>query len=225
MLGEGLIDKIIDAYTFLVFNYHPGDDILVFGFSRGAFTARAFVGFIRNLGIVARKHAGRIGEAVAFYHQHKAGGDPDAPALLRFRWETAEPICISTEEDAWRVKNCPGYAMGRSPVIRVRYLGVWDTVAALGIPNYLPLAAWVNQHEQYFDAELNRFVVSARHAVSVDEERRAFSPTPWPNFAQLNATLGYEPYAANAPYQQKWFPGDHGSVVGAATSVASRPER
>ena len=214
VLGEGLLDKIVDAYTFLVFNYHPGDDILVFGFSRGAFTARAFVGFIRNLGIVARKHAGRIGEAVALYHQHKAGGDPDAPALLQFRWKTAESICISTEEDAWRVKTCPGYATGQSPVIRIRYLGVWDTVAALGIPNYLPLAAWVNEHEQYFDAELNRFVVSARHAVSIDEDRRAFSPTLWPNFQQLNALLGYEANAPNAPYQQKWFPGDHGSVGG-----------
>ena len=214
VLGEGLIDKLVDAYTFLVFNYQPGDDIFVFGFSRGAFTARALVGFIRNLGIVQRKFAGRIGEAVALYHERKANDDPDAPKLLQFRWETSEPICISTEEDAWRVGNCNGYQQGQSPVIRIKFLGVWDTVAALGIPSYLPLASVVNQEEQYFDSDLDRFVVSARHAISIDEERRAFSPTPWANFEALNATLGYEALSPNAPYQQKWWPGDHGSVGG-----------
>ena len=214
ILGEGLIDKLIDAYTFLVFNYQPGDDIFVFGFSRGAFTARAFVGFIRNLSIVQRKFAGRIGEAVALYHKHKAGGDPDAEPLLKFRSETSPDICLNTAEDAWRLANCRGYAKGAAPVIRVKYLGVWDTVAALGIPSYIPLAAWIDQHEQYFDAELDELVVSARHAVAIDEQRRAFSPTLWPNFEALNAKLGYEPLAENAPYQQKWFPGDHGSVGG-----------
>ena len=54
LFGEGLIDKIVDGYTFLVFNYELGDEIFVFGFSRGAFTARAFVGMVRQVGVLQR---------------------------------------------------------------------------------------------------------------------------------------------------------------------------
>jgi len=214
ILGEGLIDKIVDAYTFLVFNYEPGDELFVFGFSRGAFTARAFVGFIRNLGIVQRKHAGRIGDAVALYHEHKAGGNEDAPELLAFRRDVSPDICVSIVEDAWRTQNFADYHTGQVPIVRIKFLGVWDTVAALGVPGYIPFASWVNQAEQYFDADLTSMVVSARHAMSIDERRKAFSPTPWANFQALNEALGYGPLAPNAPYQQKWWPGDHGSVGG-----------
>ena len=57
-------------------------------------------------------------------------------------------------------------------------------------------------------------VVSARHAVSIDEDRVTFTPTLWPNVIKLNAALGFDHSTGNAPYQQKWFPGDHGSVGG-----------
>ena len=59
LFGDGLLNKIVDAYTFLVFNYTIGDEIYVFGFSRGAFTARAFVGFLRNCGIMQEEKCGK----------------------------------------------------------------------------------------------------------------------------------------------------------------------
>ncbi len=214
MFGEGLIDKIVDAYTFLVFNYEPGDEIFVFGFSRGAFTARAFVGFIRNLGITQRRHASQIADAVELYKKHKPGGDHNTPELLAFRWAFSPEICIDTQEDAWRVANCQGYATGNAVVARIKYLGVWDTVGALGVPSDVIFAKWANRDEQYFDADLSSLVVSGRHAVSIDEQRVAFSPTLWPNFGELNQRLGFQPLATDAPYQQQWWPGDHGSVGG-----------
>jgi uncharacterized protein (DUF2235 family) len=126
LFGEGLIDKIIDAYTFLIFNYEPGDELYVFGFSRGAFTARAFVGFVRNLGIIQRKHAARIADAAELYKQHKAGDGHDTPDLLDFRWKYSPEICIDVEEDAWRAKNCAGYKTGSGLIVRITYLGVWS---------------------------------------------------------------------------------------------------
>src|SRR5665213_2898177 len=122
LFGEGLIDKIVDAYTFLVFNYEPGDELYVFGFSRGAFTARAFVGLVRNLGVIQRKYAAHIVDAVELYKARKEGASQDDEALLKFRWQYSSEICVDMAEDAWRVKNCPGYKSGAGAIVRISYL-------------------------------------------------------------------------------------------------------
>ncbi len=214
LFGEGLIDKIVDAYTFLIFNYDIGDELFVFGFSRGAFTARAFIGFIRQVGIIQRKSAANITRAVELYKERLPGESHDRDTLFDFRQRFSPEICIDEEEDRWRVDNCAGYKTGNASVVRIKYLGVWDTVAAIGVPSDIFFAPFANRHERYFDADLTPMVVSARHAVSIDEDRTTFTPTLWPNFSDLNASLGAEPFSPHAPYQQKWFPGDHGSVGG-----------
>jgi uncharacterized protein (DUF2235 family) len=214
LFGEGLINKVVDAYTFLVFNYEPGDELYVFGFSRGAFTARAFVGIVRNVGIIQRKSAARIADAVQLYKKRKEGASDDAGELFKFRAQYSPEVCMDTEEDAWRVKNCEGYRTGASSIVRIAYLGVWDTVGAIGVPSDIFFAKYANRNERYFDTDLSSMVVSARHAVSIDEQRKTFTPTLWPNFAVLNASLGFNSAASDAPYQQKWFPGNHGSVGG-----------
>ena len=214
LFGYGLIDKIVDGYTFLVFNYEPGDEIYVFGFSRGAFTARAFVGLIRQVGIVQRKHAARIADAVELYKKRKPGEGHDTEPLLKFRMQYSPQLCIDAAEDAWRVRNRAGYGTGSAAVLRISYVGVWDTVAAVGVPSDLFFAPFANRHEQFFDSDLSPLVVSARHAVAIDEDRNTFTPTLWPNFEALNASLGFSAAASDAPYQQKWFAGHHGSVGG-----------
>jgi uncharacterized protein (DUF2235 family) len=214
LFGEGLIDKIVDAYTFLVFNYEPGDQLYVFGFSRGAFTARAFVGFVRTVGIIQRKYAAKIADAVQLYKKRKEGDGDDANELLTFRWQYSPEICVDVAEDNWRVKNCHGYTTGMGSIVRIAYLGVWDTVGAIGVPSDVIFAKYADRNEQYFDLALTSMVVSARHAVSIDEQRKTFAPTLWPNFIALNTSLGFSSAALDAPYQQKWFPGNHGSVGG-----------
>lgn len=214
LFGGGLIDKIIDAYTFLVFNYHLGDQIFVFGFSRGAFTARAFVGFIQNCGILPRKYATKIADAIALYEARTPDEGHNAPALLEFRSKFSPELCVDVAEDAWRVQNCPPYASGAAPVVRISYLGVWDTVASLGVPSDILLSPLLNRGTHFYETDLSPMVISARHAVSIDEERKSFAPTLWPNFEALNASLGFSSAASDAPYQQRWFPGDHGSVGG-----------
>lgn len=104
--------------------------------------------------------------------------------------------------------------MGTSPVLEVAYLGVWDTVGALGIPKRYAPFRFINRNHEFHDTNLSRFVKSARHAVAIDERRRDFLPTLWTNIEELNNLVGADSRARDAPYQQQWFPGVHGSVGG-----------
>lgn len=214
MLGAGLIDNVREAYRFLIFNYDPGDEIYVFGFSRGAFSARTFVGFMRCVGPLSRLHAARIDEALGLYEKRLEGGPDAAEALRRFRADYASGVCIGAEDDAWRCANVPGYAPGSAPRLTVRYLGVWDTVAALGVPAIFPLSGWFNRKHAFHDPSVGDFVENARHAVAIDERRATFPATLMDGLAELNAAKGKTADAPDAPYQEKWFPGVHGSVGG-----------
>jgi uncharacterized protein (DUF2235 family) len=214
MFGEGLIDNVREAYRFLIFNYDPGDEIFVFGFSRGAFSARSFVGLIRHVGPLRRLHAGRIDEAMALYEKRLKGGDDALLKLREFRATYASGVCIGAEDDAFRCGFVRGYAAGQAPQLRIRYLGVWDTVAAMGIPANIWGSGWVNRKHRFHDAALDDFVDSAWHAVALDERRSMFPPTLFGDLTMLNAAKGKANEDPLAPYQERWFPGVHGSVGG-----------
>jgi uncharacterized protein (DUF2235 family) len=76
-LGQGLEKNVEDAYRFLMHNYDEGDEIYLFGFSRGAFTARSTVGLIRNCGLLYKTHADSFGEAYALYRDPDPSAHPD----------------------------------------------------------------------------------------------------------------------------------------------------
>jgi uncharacterized protein (DUF2235 family) len=92
--------------------------------------------------------------------------------------------------------------------LRIRYLGVWDTVGQLGIPRVAPISLGLNKQYEFHDTALSRSVEYARHAVAIDERRAAFAPTLWSNVAAFNTT------GAPTRVAQTWFPGDHGGVGG-----------
>lgn len=214
MFGWGIVDKLGDAYRFLTFNYTPGDEIFVFGFSRGAFTARSFVGMLRNCGVVARSQAGRIGEAIQWYRDRSPSKAPDSLQSRRFRAQLSPSVCVEEGEDAWRQANVPGYQAGSAPLLKIRYLGVWDTVGALGVPTRYRLLAFLNRKYRFHDTSLSPIVLSGRHAVAIDERRKDFTPTLWSNVDDLNRAGGASPDDALAPYQERWFPGVHCGVGG-----------
>ena len=134
--------------------------------------------------------------------------------MMRFRLEFAPDTCVSDVEDAWRVQNCQGYVSDGATRLKVRYLGVWDTVGALGIPARFTLLNSLNKKHEFHDLSLSEFVESARHAVAIDERRKDFVPTLWDNLESLTAAAGSDFRKDDAPYQQKWFPGTHSSVGG-----------
>ncbi len=195
MTGADLDDNLLEAYLFLNLNYEPGDALYLFGFSRGAYTVRSLAGLLRKCGILRRSHMDKVREALDLYRQR--GMSADSAEIERFR--AAHAI-------AWPRLSAP---LTAPPVdLRIRFLGVWDTVGALGIPRLLPIDLGLNRGYRFHDTALSRSVEFARHAVAIDERRPAFAPTLWSNVAAFNAP------GRPARVLQNWFPGDHGGVGG-----------
>ncbi|MQG33304.1 MAG: DUF2235 domain-containing protein [SAR202 cluster bacterium] len=151
--GTGLNKNILDGYRFLVDNHEEDDEIFLFGFSRGAYTVRSLVGLIRNCGLLRKEHAGMADAAMKLYRGRRKNSDPYSAAAQDFR-------------DRY------------SKTTDIRFLGVWDTVGALGIP-LRGLGHLLNWRYKFHDVELSGTVKYAYHAVSVDEKRNAFKPSLW----------------------------------------------
>lgn len=208
IFGHGLIDKIVKAYHFLILNYEPGDQIYVFGFSRGAFAARSFVGLIRNCGIISRRSLTHIRAAIDLYISRDKNASPDSERSRNFRLKHCPKLCLPGDLE-WREGAYPEHVAPDLIHLRIAYLGVWDTVGALGIPGHLKLLSFLNEKFRFHDTKLSGFVERARHAVSTDERRRSFEPTLWTNLDDLNAS---DPKAPR--YEQLFFPGTHSAVGG-----------
>lgn len=213
VLGNGLVQNLAEAYRFLIFNYTSGDEIYIFGFSRGAYTARSFAGLLSTCAIPLRMHAGRVEDAIDKY---KSRNDTEnfRNEILAFRREMSPNVCVSDMEVDWRKSNLPNFKPEEASVLSIKYLGVWDTVGALGIPASFEILSWANRKHRFHDTNLSAFVKSARHAVAIDERRRDFAPTLWTNLDELNKASGFSGKLDEAPYQQVWFPGTHSSVGG-----------
>ena len=208
IFGHGVIEKIIEAYHFLILNYEPGDQIYVFGFSRGAFSARSFVGLIRNCGIISRRSLTHIRAAVDLYISRDGKASPNSERCRTFRLKHCPRLCLPGDLE-WRKHSFPEHVTDDLVPLRIAYLGVWDTVGALGIPRHLKWLAFLNRKFMFHDTTLSGFVDRARHAVSTDERRRSFEPTLWTNLDDLNA-----PKPEERLYEQQFFPGTHSAVGG-----------
>lgn len=179
--GAGLFRDVCDTYRFVVENYQPGDELFFFGFSRGAFTARSTAGLIRNSGVLRRENAGQIDQAYALYRDHKPATDPRSAESVLFR------KMYSHE---------PG----------IRFIGVWDTVGALGIPSAGGwLARRFNQRYEFHNTDLSSRVDEAYQALAIDERRGPFVPAVW---SQAN------PPPPGQQLEQVWFSGVHCDVGG-----------
>ncbi|WP_296597130.1 DUF2235 domain-containing protein [Phenylobacterium sp.] len=123
-LGRGIDEKIETAYRFLVLNYEPGDEIFVFGFSRGAYTARSLVGLIRKCGIVRRDCFEQIPEALRLYRSKAAPSDSE---LINFRASygarvpgTGRPIATGPEDLSEAPLDTARDASGHPPDVWAR---------------------------------------------------------------------------------------------------------
>jgi uncharacterized protein (DUF2235 family) len=188
-LGDGLEKNIKSAYKWLAQNYHPGDAIFIFGFSRGAYTARYVAGMISGYGL-----ADFVSQTV----------DDDVMWRLLDRVfdaarDDADPLTLAGEN----FFNTPAGASPRETT-PVHFLGVWDTVGALGVPSDIAFLSLLDNWRsfQFKDTVLSRNVRHARHAVAMDEQRESFTPTLWAN-------------AKDHPdAKQIWFAGVHSDVGG-----------
>lgn len=180
--GAGLNENVVDGYRFLGNNYEDGDEIYIFGFSRGAYTARSLVGLIDLAGILKPMHLGRDLQHVV---------------------ETYRDGTLARAEKDRRVAagNYDRYA-----AVKIKCVGVWDTVGSLGIPGDLGRQLYLKGHH-FNNVQLNAQVDVALHAVAIDEKRSAFAPTLW-------VSEDGQPVRRDQVVEQVWFPGVHSNVGG-----------
>jgi len=207
VFGDGLEDAILDTYLRLAFNYEPGDQIYIFGFSRGAFSARSLAALIGKCGILSRRYADKAGEAFQMYRDPDIA--PDSASAVLFRTSFGKQIGDAVGPDR------------RDYRPEIAYLGIFDTVGQRGLPSALgPISEWGNKKFAFHDLDLGGHVRSARHALAIDERRSAFPPTFWTNLDALNERAAARGEAGDA-YQQRWFVGAHGDIGGGSTSTLS----
>ena len=164
-MGAGLDFNVREAYRFLAGNYEEGDEIYLFGFSRGAYTVRSLAGMIGLAGMLGRQQMTEVAEAYELYRKEK---HQDAAPVVEFRSKHGT----------------------RVPPITL--LGCWDTVGALGIPDKLPgigLDERFNKRYRWVDTKLGPHVEHALHAVAIDERRVEFKPTPMESVAEGQTLL------------------------------------
>jgi uncharacterized protein (DUF2235 family) len=177
--GVGLSRGVQEVYRFIVNNYEPEDELFFIGFSRGAYMARSTAGLIRNAGILRRENADRIGQAYALYRERAIRPRDVESRLFRRSFSHDNP--------------------------RIRFLGVWDTVGALGIPwSGIPGMDRLNRPWQFHDTQLSTIVEAAFQALAIDEARKPFEPAIWQQ----------QPDAGNQVLEQVWFTGVHCDVGG-----------
>jgi uncharacterized protein (DUF2235 family) len=186
MFGYGLHQNIEDGYEYLMNNYLPGDRIYIFGFSRGAFTARCLAGLITTYGLLQKGSKNLIPYLMAMYHQGKHRQEGQAEIVDGF----SDAFCHD---------------------VRVHFLGVWDTVASIGYlwrkkfhdEKLSPKVAFAYQ-AMAIDEFRRKFPVSCWDAPNAapDEER-----------AVLEELALRKPLSRQI-VQQVWFAGAHCDVGG-----------
>ena len=192
--GVGVIARVVRGYTFISRNYEAGANIVIVGFSRGAYTARALAGLIVSQGLLA---ASLTQDKELAYRR-------GAEAWYRYRNATMTNS-INLAHLAEIAADLPAFVSQRKltdqdlvPVDRIAAVGVWDTVGAMGIPEYVGKGKRVDAFK-FANLKLSQKVSHGFHAVALDEQRNDFSPTLWDPAANVTQVL---------------FPGAHCDVGG-----------
>ena len=222
--GLGLTRNIIQAYRFLVMNYEPNDKVFLFGFSRGAFTVRSLAGLIGRCGLMDRRVL-------------MAADSEDAQTTLLRRvvraYRSTKTISdVSGETDECkerRIRNelCLSDLKPRS--IPIEFIGVWDTVDAVGMPvdelKHVIEYFWgrtFGRRLWHFNDQIPHYRIRyAYQALALDDERRTFHPILWELPEDDDRHVEESTSRPNAvksrtrtQVEQLWFAGMHANVGG-----------
>ena len=147
--GAGLQRNVEEAYVYLLENWEPGDRVFIFGFSRGAYTARVLAGLLHLMGLLPRGNVNMLPYAMELFRAVRGGEQAYWDLCDEFRWTFARPAREGDDE-----RHFP-----------VHFLGVWDTVSSVG---------WVWNPTTYKFTRGNPSIGIIRHALAVDERRWFF---------------------------------------------------
>jgi len=220
--GLGISENILQCYRFLVENYSAGDEIYLFGFSRGAFTVRSLAGMIGRCGLLTKRDEYYIPEAYEQYRTQIYGSPEQLTGAVSGKvpaWLPAwirKPILARLLErtqaiNAKNQKKLELFRAGRdrrhridpTRLIPIKFIGVWDTVGALGIPIEGSLGNWLNRKYSFHDVRLGDHVQHAYQAVAIDEMRKPFKATLWDRERGRDQKV-----------EQVWFTGYHANLGG-----------
>ena len=214
--GYGLDDKVLASYQFLVHHYQEGDQIYLFGFSRGAYTVRVLAGLIHKVGLVSPEQANLAGSGLTSYKQFSSDGLHDEKASPRFELKVLTdagsdengPLPVSTDDQAAQFARI---LSTRWPT--VRFVGVWDTVASVIVPRPDRLY-WPSLEELAFTLQ-NPSVQTFRQAVSIDERRCMFRLKKWDDPQTfMNNRFSKTNNSEPQDILQVWFAGVHSDIGG-----------
>ena len=191
MFGTGIDTAITSAYEWLMENYAEGDEIFIFGFSRGAYTARSLSGFISKCGLL---QSGAPLGVNQLFMRYRRTGQSTIRDLIAAQGEGKKDFSF---EEGWMLKF--------AQAVPVKFIGVFDTVGALGVPlPWLHFSAY-----PFLNTGLRQNNEYAFHAMAIDEHRKAFAPTLWSNEGATSARQ--RPIERT---EQRWFIGAHANVGG-----------
>jgi len=204
VLGVGLSKNVLDCYRFIANNFSEGDELYLFGFSRGAYTVRSLAGLIQRCGILPKKNIYWANEAYEIYRLRYFESFDDVDSFL-FQLLSEKLKRKIFEKKYKRIteknKECVQRfnEFNNTLKIEIRLIGVWDTVGSLGIPG------WRGMRKKYrfHNVKLGDNIVNAYQALAIDEIRKPFKATLWRKKAYPEQKL-----------DQMWFVGSHTNVGG-----------
>ncbi|MGH8125077.1 MAG: DUF2235 domain-containing protein [Rhodanobacteraceae bacterium] len=191
--GLGLSGNVKEGFQWLSKQWREDDELWLFGFSRGAYTARSLGGLIRKCGLLRHDAEGEVAAADvdAAYRLYRNDLHPDDPEMQAFR-------------------------AARSRDVLIRFIGVWETVGALGIPGVASWFPFARNRYAFHDTDLSRIVRYAYQALALDEHRHDFKPAKWTR-PKISLKSGEKPNAwkpGQIEVEQRWFVGAHSDVGG-----------
>jgi uncharacterized protein (DUF2235 family) len=199
--GYGIDDEITDAYKWLIDSFEVGDELFIFGFSRGAYAARSLSGFISKCGLLTPGAPLSVKQLYDRYRRRTAKTIGD---LLGNPGGSSDQSETSKVEDAWILRYCAA--------INIKFVGVWETVGSLGIPIWNSSTFNVSRY-QFLDTHLRLANTFAFHALALDEHRASYKPTLWTRTVAHDAK-GPPRERGLEEVEQRWFVGAHANIGG-----------
>ena len=212
--GYGLDDNVLKAYEFLVNHYEEGDDIFLFGFSRGAYTVRVLAGLVHKVGILWPQQCNLSGAALTTYKQASAAiveQNDEATGGEAIEDDSGDTPFVQPARRDDKVAQFARIVSSRASAIK--FIGVWDTVASVIVPR--PDRFYAFSVQKLAFTQNNPSVMVFRQAMAIDERRRMFRLEPWlqPQEFKRNRFRATNNSEAQ-DILQVWFAGVHADIGG-----------